>query len=99
MRLKPLKTMTGLDYIKSKMTSFNQEFIDQLMKNPFIKGNMIEVNVSTTATAFNHGLGVTPEGWIVVDRNADVRVWRTAWNDKTITLDASGSASIKVWVY
>lgn len=99
MVLKPYKKLTGTDYELSKTIQYTEEFIQQLIPNPFIVGNIIEISVSTTATAFNHNLQSTPSGWIILDKNANVDVWRTAWNDKTITLDATGSATIKLWIF
>lgn len=73
---------------------------DPLYNSAIVYGEQLnDLAVSTTATEFSHKLGRQPLGWIVVDKDADVRVWRTAWNSRTITLDASGSASISVWVY
>lgn len=99
MKLKPLKKLTGLDYVTGKLFGFVDEFLTQLMPNQFLYGVELSVDVSTTATAFNHTLGVTPQGWIILDIAANITVWRTGWTDKTITLDASGSGTIKIWVF
>ena len=51
----------------------------------------------------NHRLtlkpGKTPLGWLVSDVNAAVTIHRTAWDDSTVTLEASGdvTAQIEVW--
>jgi hypothetical protein len=99
MKLKPYKKLNGLDYEQSKTVQYTEEWISQFKETDFISGNLIEVSVSTTATKFNHGLGVQPLGWMVLDKTSGIDVWRTDWDDKTITLDATGSASIKVWVF
>jgi hypothetical protein len=41
----------------------------------------------------NHKLDKTPTEWWVVDQSADVRVWRSAWNAKTITIHVSAACS------
>lgn len=66
---------------------------------PFINGNLLEIDVSTTATDFNHGLNRTPIGFLVIDKNANADIWKTGATRTTIQLDASASASIKVWVF
>lgn len=64
------------------------------------QGKLMEgIAVSTTTTPFPHGLGRRPRGWFPVDRDADVRVWRVSWDDKFLTLDASGNATINIWVF
>lgn len=67
---------------------------------PIINGRLMEdINITTTATAYEHKLGRVPIGWIVLDRGANVTVWRTAWDDKTITLDSTGFTTIRVWIF
>jgi hypothetical protein len=99
MELKPYKKLTGLEYELSKTVQYTEEFTSQLMPLIFLRGNILEISVSTTATAFDHGLQVTPQGWFIMDKTANIDIWRTAWNDTTITLDATGSGTIKVWVF
>ena len=99
MQLKPLKKLTGLDYEQSKTVQYTEEWTQQFNSNPFIVGNILTITITATATAFNHGLSTTPQGWIILDKTANVDVWRTAWDDKTITLQGSGSVSVKIWVF
>lgn len=99
MELKPYKKLTGLDYELSKTVQYTEEWTQQFKNNPFIVGNVLTLSITATATAFNHGLSTTPQGWIILDKTANVDVWRTAWDDKSITLRGSGSVSIKIWVF
>lgn len=48
-----------------------------------------------------HRLGRQPRGWRVVDKNKAGDVWRTAWNEETITLatDAAGAITLRVEVF
>ena len=57
------------------------------------------VAVSTTPVAIAHKLGRRPRGWVVVDDNTGVIVWRTASDAQFLTLDASASATISLWVF
>lgn len=59
------------------------------------QGNIITCDsVSSTPKEFNHGLGRTPIGWIQLDiKHAFNFVYRTTWDDLTITLRTDGSAT------
>lgn len=68
--------------------------------SPLLNGRLVTgVAVGTIAAARNHGLGRTPQGWFIVDKTIDVNVWRTAWDNRTITLDATSSATIAIYVF
>lgn len=99
MKLKPYKKLNGLEYEQSKTVQYTEEWISQLKDIEFLSGNTLQITVTNTATKFNHGLGVTPLGWIILDKTANIDVWRTAWDDKSITLRSSASGTIKVWVF
>jgi hypothetical protein len=43
--------------------------------------------------------GNTPSGWKIVDINAAVTVYRSAWDRDSLTLVASGACSLRVWVF
>lgn len=99
MQLQPLKKINGQTYELQKTIEYSQEFTAQLLSLVFLKGNLLTIDITTTATAFNHGLNVTPQGFIVFDKTANADIWRTAWDDKTITLDATATVGAKVWVF
>jgi hypothetical protein len=99
MELKPYKKLTGLDFELSKTVQYTEEFLAQLTSLNFLVGNLIEISVTTTATSFEHKIGKTPVGWIIFDKNTNSNVWRTAWDDRSITLQASLASTIKVWVF
>lgn len=99
MKLKALKKFETKEYELSRVVSWVKEFLDQFTDNQFIKGQYLEVAVTTSGVSANHGLGETPSGWIITDNAVDSHVWRTAWSDKTITLQSSANTTIKVWVF
>ena len=99
MELNPLKKVNVSDYNLQKIQGYTRDFAGQFIANPFIVGRILDLDLTTTATAFNHGLQQTPTGWIILDKNSNADVWRTAWDERTITLDASASTTIKLWVF
>lgn len=77
-----------------------EEVLNPLVRIPLLDGvPFTDVAITTDGIQIEHGLGRTPLGFIVTDNNADVRIWRTASDSFTLTLDASGTATISVWVY
>lgn len=50
-----------------------------------------------------HGLvlpsGGTPAGWLIVDVDAATSVFRSAWDDRSITLQSSANCTARVWVF
>lgn len=99
MELKPYKKLTGLDYELSKSVQYTEEFVQQFYGLTFLVGNLLSISVTTSPQAFNHGLQKQPTGWIIFDRDSNSNVWRTSWNDTTITLQGSAASNIKVWVF
>lgn len=100
MSIRSLKEQHFSETDLSRLMANLKEWTNQVTPLEILQGRLIEdLAVTTTATAFVHGLGRTPRGWIIVDKTADVRVWRTAWTSTKITLDSSGSATIAIWVF
>jgi hypothetical protein len=81
--------------------------LNQLTLNPFLTGvHLTALTTTVGGSSFAHKLGRTPIGWIVTDiTNDQVFIYRTAWNDTTITfgvVDDTGTPSIahfSVWVF
>lgn len=58
------------------------------------------LTLTTTAQTIAHGLGRRPIGWRVVDKTTSGDVYRTAWDERTVSLRAaSGSVSCDVFVW
>lgn len=66
-----------------------------------IKGVAIRgLTLTTTSQALAHGLGRRPIGWRLIDKTTSGDAYRTAWDDRTISLRAaSGTLSCDVWVW
>lgn len=71
-----------------------------VLQAPMLQARRVgEVDLSTTPLEIAHGLGRQLEGWLVVDGDADARVWRTAKDGRTLTLVASASVRGTLWVW
>ena len=76
--------------------------LDTILANPILSGNQIDniVLLATTPQPVNHLLARMPQGWFLVDNNADSVVWRTLpFNTSTITLESSVNTTISIWIY
>ncbi len=91
------RTAADLDALKDRIA----EFTHQLELNPTLDGALVESEnlAATTPRELNHKLGRQPSGWILTDIDAAATVHRTAWDDKTISLEASADATVSVWVF
>lgn len=99
MELKPYKKLTGLEYELSKTVQYTEEYLAQLTPLIFLKGNLLSITVTTSATAFNHGLQQVPQGWIILDKDSNSNVWKLGATTTTISFSASAASNIKVWVF
>jgi hypothetical protein len=58
-----------------------------------------DIAVSTTAVTISHRLGYVPEGYLVTKKNANVTVYNGDIDQNTITLQASGNATISILIW
>jgi len=76
--------------------------INPVLAQPILNGQQID-SIALTASkaqAINHGLQQFPQGWFVVDNIANAVIWRTQpFNTTTITLEASATTTISIWIY
>lgn len=98
MELKPLKTLQSLPQPLGRVFGFISQWTDQIQAL-FLTGNSFDVTINTTDTVVNHGLGITPNGWMLLDKQANSTVWRVSWNDKQIVLRGSATVTVKLWVF
>ena len=69
------------------------------INGPFIGGNLLtNVSIGTSATAINHGLGRTPQVWVLCDQNTNTTVARLSWNANAIVLVAGSNCNVSLWV-
>ena len=76
--------------------------LNPIIALPILNGNKID-NINLTATTpktINHLLQRMQQGWILIDNTASANVWRTrAFNESTITLEASANTTVSLWVF
>jgi hypothetical protein len=102
MSIKDIKTIKLTDYETSTLQNNIGDFAQQLVRVPFLDGNLIEdVSLSTTATEVAHGLGREPVGYFIVKANAAVDVYDTTSTTPkvTIKLTASTTATCNIWIF
>jgi hypothetical protein len=73
--------------------------LNPLLVKVLLKGVQLDTTLTTGSNVINHRLGRKPVGWIIVDTNAAVAVYRTSWDDLTITLNSSANASASIYIY
>ena len=76
--------------------------LNPLLASPLSQGIplMGVVLVANTPQTLNHKLGRTMIGWFVTDQNAAASIYRTQpLNAQTITLEASASVTVNLWVF
>lgn len=77
-----------------------QRYFIQLQDVPFLVGRSLNTSITAgTPVVLYHALGRTPVGWWVTDINAASIVYRSAWDESSITLNASVNCTVSVWVY
>lgn len=92
-----------LNKLPRQRTAEAQEFaerINTLLDSPILRKNVLEKDLTSgTALKIPHKLGRTPEGWLVVDRDASATVHRVSWDKDFLELQADADVSVKVWVF
>lgn len=76
--------------------------INPILALPILNGNTISSIplVANTPKAINHLLQRLPQGWFLIDNNANTVIWRTQpFNEYTITLQSSANTTISFWIF
>ena len=99
MAVKGFKTVNFDDRSIQKFQDNVIAMKSELDKAEFINGIFIEAKIDVTPTSIDHKLQKEPSGWFLMDIQGNATVWRTAWNDKSITLQSSALVTIGLWVF
>ena len=100
MALKQFKTLNTKDELVNRIQDSVKEFADQFNGKQLLDGVLTRgILITTSGTGFNHSLNRQPIGWMLTDSNGAATVYRTAWDDKTVTLKASADITADVWVF
>lgn len=75
--------------------------LNPVLINPVTNPTLLtNIKIVSGANVINHRLGRMQQGWVVTDIDANVTLYRSAtFNDSTLTLTSSGSATINLLVY
>lgn len=84
----------------NRLQSQIEQVINPVLRTTLINGVLIkDVAITTAGATIEHKLGRQPQGWMITDKQGNTDIWRTAWSEKFLTLDASGSTTFSVWVF
>lgn len=98
--IRSFKRINAKDYDLSKVQDNVDDALSPILSSEVLNGIILsDLEVSSTEQIFNHRLNRQPLGWFVIDRTDDIRVWRTSWNTKTITLKANNSGAVSLWIF
>lgn len=78
-----------------------QNFIESLLALDLLSGELVE-NVALTAgstTQVSHGLGRKPRSWVLLDKDADSRVWRSGADARHLLLECTNNVTVSLWVF
>lgn len=75
--------------------------LNPLLANPTTNPQILKgIVLASGANVINTKLGTKAQGWYITDINAAVTVYRSApFNDLTLTLTASGAATIDLVIF
>lgn len=89
-----------VDLAVARVQEAARDSLQRVIDGGLLKGRLVQnVTIGTSATQVSHGLGRKPVGWFVVDNTVSCDLYRTAWDDRTITLTSSASVTISIWVF
>jgi len=96
-----LPTFIFNDSILSRFQTSWKSQIDPVLSDPLLDNNILtNVVLKSGVNVINHLLQRQPQGWFITDINAAVTVYRSQpFNDLTLTLTASGPATVNLVVY
>lgn len=79
----------------------NRRAVSELAALPLNQGVLLtDVALTTAVTRVRHNLGRTPIGFLVIDRTADARVYRSgAATPQHLPLIASVAATVSLWIF
>jgi hypothetical protein len=76
--------------------------LNPVLSNPTTNPGLLTAVLTTGTNVINHKLGQKMQGWKITDIDAAITVYRpdsAPFNDKTLTLVASGMATISLEVF
>ena len=87
------------DYVTKQLQENIVNPLNSLKNNSLLNGRLITLTTSMGDNTINHGMGKQPVGWAVVDKTANINLYRTSWDSKKLVINASAIATITLWVF
>ncbi len=96
-----LPIFTSDNRILSQLQTQWASILNVLLGNPSLQNVLLkDVRLVSGANVINHRLGRTPQGWRIADIGGAITIYRSAaFNDKTLTLTASGGVTVTLEVF
>lgn len=93
-------SLRELDKVQSNIS----DYVQPLTNNPMLDGLILtEVDVSTSSTIVNHGLGRDIRGWFIVNKDSNINVWAVSSEQSfpgtQLVLTASGTGIVSIYVF
>lgn len=88
----------------NNFTDINR-LLTPLLNAEITKGVLVKDIVLTTGVdnVVNHELGESPQGFILVDKNANQDVWKSSTSNpfpaRNLLLRSSGTVTISLWIF
>ncbi len=77
-----------------------EQVLNPVLKNILLDGVIItDIDISTAGAEVEHKLNRKPLGWFLVDNTTESTIWRTGWDQRIITFDASATSVFSIWVF
>ncbi len=111
--LTEFKKQISSDFNIEKTNTSIKEVLSQLKNNIMLNGRIVNetsngvttdlISLSATAKAIDHKLGRKIAGYLILSQDANAVIWQVSNSSedltKTLTLQASGNVSAKIWVF
>ena len=96
----PMKRIRHADRNLQQVQDNAAKVFEIIREVPLLNGALIEdVEIGTGDTNVNHKLARNLQGWFITDIQGDANVWRTGDDIRNITLRASATVTISLWVF
>mgnify|MGYP007071572762 CR=1 FL=1 len=104
MAIMNFKTINGINGDLAQIQDNVRDIHQVLIQNPLMDGIMIKDQTITSGTPLQikHRLDRKIIGWVVTEKNADARVWRTnptVLADQILELNSSANVTINLFVF
>lgn len=98
--LKPFRKIKATDRELANVQDQVASVLGPISRVTILNGVQIDgVLLTTAGVTLDHLLTRQPLGWFIVDADAAATVYRSAWNDRNITLVSSAPVTTSIWIY